>query len=82
MQSVNKTYFTSDADLPISQIATMLEYDSQNSYTRNFQDQFGVTPLRRIAETKSVQFVQKQKHFFLIIAKKHRIKAIFPQIQF
>lgn len=38
------TVLLANSDLPISQIATMLGYDSQNSYTRNFQDQFGVTP--------------------------------------
>lgn len=38
------TILLADTDLPISQIATILGYDSQNSYTRNFQDQFAVTP--------------------------------------
>lgn len=38
------TILLANTDLPISQIATMLGYDSQNSYTRNFQEQFGVTP--------------------------------------
>lgn len=33
-----------DTDMPISRIATKLGYDSQNSFTRNFQEQFGITP--------------------------------------
>lgn len=33
-----------NTDIPISQITTRVGYDSQNSFIRNFQKQFGVTP--------------------------------------
>ena len=38
------TILLADTDMPISRIATKLGYDSQNSFTRNFQEQFGITP--------------------------------------
>lgn len=38
------TTLLANTDIPISQITTRLGYDSQNSFIRNFQKQFGVTP--------------------------------------
>ncbi len=38
------TTLLTNTDIPISQITTRLGYDSQNSFIRNFQEQFGVTP--------------------------------------
>ncbi len=66
MHSVDKTHFTSDADLPISQIATMLEYDSQNSYSGIFRINSALHPTH--GENEIGLICSNTKTFFLIIA--------------